>query len=93
MVATTTKKGPAAALGDIPMYRLIKTTNNNVIIRRDETNKIALLVGRTNKVLGDRGIDNHGYCLKLSFEMKATKYVAGSFQRAVEQARQLIMES
>ena len=72
------------------MYKLVKTTNNNIIIRKDGTKKIAVLRGSDGELVTDEHIENRGLCLKLSEKMRSNKYVAGSFTSAVEAARGLL---
>lgn len=72
------------------LYKLIKTTNHNVIIRKDGTKKIAVLLGSSYKVLTKDEIENRGLCIKISTKMRPTKYVAGTFKMAIEAAKEVL---
>lgn len=75
---------------EVTLYKLIKTTKNNVIIRKEGTKKIALLKGATQKLLRKDEIEDYGYCLKLSYKLFASKHVAGNFGAAIQAAKELL---
>ncbi|MEM7362218.1 MAG: hypothetical protein AAF335_04385 [Bacteroidota bacterium] len=74
------------------IYKLIKTTKDNVIIRKDGTKEIAVLRGVDQKLLSKNKVENKGLCLKLSEKLLASKYIAGTFDEAHEAAKALLEE-
>ena len=84
----------------VGLYKLIKTTKGNVIIRRwsDEdagnpkakNDFVAVLRGSDQRLLRGKEIENMGLCFTLSKRLLATKYVGNTFQVAVEEARALL---
>ena len=74
----------------LALYKLVKTTQDNIIIRRDGTNQIAVLLHNNHTLLKKNQIENIGLCIKLSHKIRPSRYIAGTFQRAVEAAKLLL---
>ena len=72
------------------IYKLVKTTKGNVIIRKDGTKEVAVLRGVDQKLLTKQQVENKGLCLKLSEKLLASKYVVGTFDMACEDAIELL---
>lgn len=71
------------------LYRLIKTTSNNIIIREDGTKRVAVLRGKDRKLFIDRKIENKGLCLKLSEKLPGV-WKAGTFEDMLAEAQKML---
>lgn len=75
----------------LAVYKLVKTRDGNIIIRRESGSKrFAVLIGATGKLLRHEEIDNIFVAIRFAEKLRAVRYVPGTFEVALEAAKEIL---
>ena len=75
------------------MIKLIKTTNNNVIIRDEEIKKLHVVLGKDLTVVSSDKIENYGQCLFLSRTLPVMHAMQGNLEEAIKKAQEMLKDT